>query len=141
MAIDPDSANTRWRAAGFCARKGNYKEELSHAEAIIRNYPENHFGYLVKGHALRRLGRLDEALASLRLAATRSAEAASEGDIYREMAAVYQARNQFAEAFNLLRRIDRHMPPEDWLFEITPAGAAIGAREVTPKPSPRQRAR
>jgi tetratricopeptide (TPR) repeat protein len=135
LAIDPAGLNTHWRAAEFCARQGNFQEELSHAEAIIRNYPENHFGYLVKGHALRGLGRFAEALAALRLASARSAQAADEGDICREMAAVYQARHQFAEAFQLLRQIDRHMPPEDWLSDATASEDVSGAGKGAPKSS------
>jgi tetratricopeptide (TPR) repeat protein len=123
LAIDPDSMNTRWRAVRFYAAKGDFREELIHGEVMIRNYPENYLGYLVKGSALRQLGLQEPALAALRQA---SARATAEGDyeVRRELAAIYVARNQPEKAFAVFKGADSHLPPEEWLAEPSTATAA-----------------
>jgi tetratricopeptide (TPR) repeat protein len=131
MAIDPECQNTRWRAARFCLLKGDFQGELAHAEAMIRAYPENYFGHLVKGNALRHLGRLDEAMASLKEALSRSP---GEAEVFshHEMASIYQARGRFKDAVDILRETDDHFPPDSWLMSISTASAQGNALLARP---------
>ena len=114
LAIDPESMVARWRAAAFYARKGDFKTELAHAGFIVSNRPEDRFGYMVQAHALRHLGRYDEALAALRRVQARSDGPVSDDDILRETAAVHQARGETAEAAHILEELNRGRPPKDW---------------------------
>ncbi|MBI4345541.1 MAG: hypothetical protein HY553_01715 [Elusimicrobia bacterium] len=102
LELAPGSARLRLAAAELATAGGRFDEVLAHADALVRDHPGRPAGRLVRGDALRALGRLEEALADYRRGASLAASP-DRGPLCRRVAAALADLRRPSEAYGAFR--------------------------------------
>ena len=119
ISIDPHSIITRFQAARICALHGDSQGELSQAEMAISENPAHALGYVFKGDALQRMGRLHAALDALQKALDR-ADASSKKLVLKRMVIVYMSLGAWPEAFSAMNLWRGGIVPDGYINEKPP---------------------
>ena len=103
LEIDAEGLLTHQLLSVMSLEEGAYDRALSHATAIIKEFPELAVGYGLQADALQQVGTFERAIASYRLA-LRRASPGHEAEIYRQMGYTYMAAGQYQRAYSVLRK-------------------------------------
>jgi len=97
--IVPDNFVVNRGLSMIALQKGDYAKAIAHADMIIRDYPESHVGYAIKGDALKGSGELEKALKNYEYALKRT-----DGirDIYRDIGLIYFEKKMYSKAYRVL---------------------------------------
>jgi len=128
VAIDPDCLLTNRLLAMADTEDGRYERALTHAEAVIRNFPEVATGYHLLGDAWRGLGEFGRARSAYQAALAR-AKSPESRDIQRALGELYLAHHEPAAAFNaFFHSVDLFSPetPIDELFRLAVLARTLG---------------
>jgi tetratricopeptide (TPR) repeat protein len=101
--IFPDCLLTNQLLAMILNGSGEYARAIPHADRIIRNYPENYIGYLLKGDALKGLKQIDQAIGLYQTALSRVKEP-DRPRIYRVLAYAYSSKGDYPGAYACLKK-------------------------------------
>ena len=103
IALYPEGFQARRLAAETALEAQAYRRALSHAQAMVRNFPESPEGYVLQGDAYKGLRVHQQALTSYRKALARS-RPERRARIYRKMGSVSMELQRYAEAYRVLKR-------------------------------------
>ena len=103
IALYPEGFQARRLAAETALEAQAYRRALSHAQAMVRNFPESPEGYVLQGDAYKGLRVHQQALTSYRKALARS-RPKRRARIYQKMGSVYMELQRYAEAYRVLKR-------------------------------------
>lgn len=97
--IVPDNFVVNRSLSMIALQKGDYAKAIRHADMIIRDYPESHVGYAIKGDALKGFGKLEKALKNYEYALKRT-----DGirDIHRDIGLIYFEKKMYRKAYKVL---------------------------------------
>ncbi|MHB2026561.1 MAG: hypothetical protein ACYCPQ_07975 [Elusimicrobiota bacterium] len=115
IAVDPHIFSVQALAAQYCEIHKDFGAELEHGKIIVRDYPEEAWGYLIEGNALRQMGREPRSLAALKTG-LRRADPDSTRLIAWEMSDDYKAMKHPGAALAVLKREGAAgaLAPPDW---------------------------
>jgi len=105
-----------------------YDKALSHAEAIIRLYPEQSNGYALKGDALFGMGRYKDA-ASLYQKALDMGQKSKEENVYWNLHASYIKLKEYKKAYRVLSKyVNPFNPNTDYkeIYQLGISAASVG---------------
>jgi tetratricopeptide (TPR) repeat protein len=118
---DPENYRANHILSSISVVRRQYDKALSHAEAVIRNYPELSHGYALKGDALFWMGRYEEAARlykkALNMGRTTKAE-----NVYWNLHASYFNLKEYKKAYNLLSKYVNPFNPNTDYKEICQLG-------------------
>jgi tetratricopeptide (TPR) repeat protein len=103
LDLYPEGKMTNHLVASTLNHEGAYDRALSHAETIIRNFPELPVGYSLKGDALDGLGLFAQAIAVYKTALTRS-HASNRPPIHKKIGLVYLKQQHPVRAYRALKK-------------------------------------
>ena len=88
-------------------REGKYEKALLHGETIVKNYPEFHVGYQIRGDSFKGLNMLDKAIKNYKMALKRQ----DNPEINKQIGFVYFKQHKYREAYNTLVRVMNFYAP------------------------------
>ncbi len=80
-----------------------FKKALFHAEVIIRHFPENKMGYLIKGDALQGLTSPEAAIQSYQKALDRT-DGSGESEIFKRIGYAYGSNQEHEKAYRFMKK-------------------------------------
>jgi tetratricopeptide (TPR) repeat protein len=111
----------------FVVRR-QYDKAMSHAETIIRFYPEQSHGYALKGDALFAMGRYEEAAGLYKKALDMGRRSKAE-NVYWNLHASYFNLKEYKKAYNLLSEyVNPFNPNTDYkeIYQLAMSAATVG---------------
>lgn len=106
--ISPDNGIVNRGLSMLYLRKKDYVKAIVHADMIIRNYPESHVGYALKGDALKGSGQYEAALENYMTALKRKNAIFL---LHRDIGLIYFEQKKFRKAYDtLIRAADIYTP-------------------------------
>jgi tetratricopeptide (TPR) repeat protein len=128
--LDQDPANYRAHhiLSSISVARKQYDKALSHAEAIIRLYPEQSHGYALKGDALFWMGRYEEAARLYKKALDMGRTSKAE-NVYWNLHASYFNLKEYKKAYNLLSKyVNPFNPNTDYkeIYQLGMSASAVG---------------
>jgi tetratricopeptide (TPR) repeat protein len=133
--LDQDPANYRAHhiLSSISVVHRQYDKALSHAEAIIRFYPEQSHGYALKGDALFWMGRYEEAARLYKKALDMGRTSKAE-NVYWNLHASYNNLKEYKKAYRVLSKyVNPFYPNADYkeIYQLGMSAASVGkAREA-----------
>ena len=103
LSVYPAAGGANYAVASRFIEDKAYDRVLPYADAIIRAYPEFAAGYLLKGGALRGMGRLKPAAECYRAALRRTAPG-YRGPVYQKLGQVYLEDERPRPAYRMLKK-------------------------------------
>lgn len=128
LSQDPENYRAHHILSSISVVRREYDKALSHAEAIIRLYPEQSHGYALKGDALFWMGRYEEA-ARLYKKALDMGRTSKEENVYWNLHASYFNLKEYKKAYNLLSKyVNPFNPAADYkeIYQLATSAASIG---------------
>ena len=128
--LDQDPANYRANhiLSSISVVRRQYDQALSHAEAIIRHYPEQSHGYALKGDALFGMERYEEAARLYQKALDMGRTAKSE-NVYWNLHASYINLKEYKKAYRVLSKyVNPFTPNTDYkeIYQLGMSAASVG---------------
>ena len=128
--LDQDPANYRAHhiLSSISVVRRQYDKALSHAEAIIRLYPEQSHGYALKGDALFWMGRYEEAARLYKKALDMGRTSKAE-HVYWNLHASYNNLKEYKKAYRVLSKyVNPFNPNTDYkeIYQLGIAASAVG---------------
>ena len=128
--LDQDPANYRAHhiLSSISVVHRQYDKALSHAEAIIRLYPEQSHGYALKGDALFWMSRYEEAARLYKKALDMGRTSKAE-NVYWNLHASYFNLKEYKKAYNLLSQyVNPFNPNTDYkeIYQLGMSAASVG---------------
>ena len=128
--LDQDPANYRAHhiLSSILVVRRQYDEALSHAEAIIRLYPEQSHGYALKGDAFFWMGLYEEAARFYKKALDMGRTSKAE-NVYWNLHASYFNLKEYKKAYNLLSKyVNPFNPNTDYkeIYQLGMSAASVG---------------
>ncbi len=133
--IFPDCSLTNQILATIFNKEGNYSGTLTFADSIIKNFPEDPNGYLLKGDALRGLKHYDESILVYKTAIKKSDEP-SKFKVYKPLGLAYIETHQYGKAYYFLKKgIDIFYPETTYkeLFDLSSMAMLSGKTDEAAK--------
>ena len=126
--LDQDPANYRAHhiLSSISVVRRQYNKAMSHAEVIIRLYPEQSHGYALKGDALFAMERYEEA-SRLYKKALDMGQTAKFDNVYWNLYACYNNLKEYKKAYGVLSKYVNPFSPNADYKEICQLGVAAGA--------------
>jgi tetratricopeptide (TPR) repeat protein len=125
---DPANYSANHILSSISVVRKQYEEALSHAEAILRSYPELSHGYTLKGDALFGMERYEEA-ARLYEKAIEMVRTAKPEKVYWNLYAAYAKLKEYNKAFRLLSKyVNPFNPNTDYkeIYQLGMSAASVG---------------
>jgi tetratricopeptide (TPR) repeat protein len=128
--LDQDPANYRAHhiLSSILVVRRQYDKALSHAEAIIRLYPEQSHGYALKGDALFWMGRYEEAARFYKKALDMGRTSKVE-NVYWNLHASYNNLKEYKKAYGVLSKyVNPFNPNTDYkeIYQLGMSASAVG---------------
>ena len=128
--LDQDPANYRAHhiLSSISVVRRQYDKALSHAEAIIRLYPEQSHGYALKGDALFWMERYEEA-ARLYKKALDMGRTSKAANVYWNLYASYNNLKEYKKAYSVLSKyVNPFSPNADYkeIYQLGMSASAVG---------------
>jgi tetratricopeptide (TPR) repeat protein len=128
--LDQDPANYRAHhiLSSISVVRRQYDKALSHAEAIIRIYPEQSHGYALKGDALFWMGRYEEAARLYKKALDMGRTSKAE-NVYWNLHASYNNLKEYKKAYRVLSKyVNPFNPNTDYkeIYQLGMTASAVG---------------
>lgn len=101
----------------------DYHRTISHADIIIKNFPESPVGYKLKGMALAKLKFYDKAIDNYKKAFGVSLEWKEKKDLYKRMAVLYIELDKYNKAYSSAKRAINVFIPETNYAELYELGS------------------
>ena len=125
---DPVNYSANHILGSISVVRKQYGQALSHAEAILRSYPELSHGYALKGDALFGMERYEEA-ARLYKKAMDMGQTAKPENVYWNLHAAYVKLKEYKKAYRLLSKyVNPFAPNTDYkdIYQLGIAAASVG---------------
>jgi tetratricopeptide (TPR) repeat protein len=128
--LDHDPANYRAHhiLSSISVVRRQYDKALSHAEAIIRLYPEQSHGYALKGDALFWMGRYEEAARLYKKALDMGRTSKAE-NVYWNLHASYNNLKEYKKAYRVLSKyVNPFNPNTDYkeIYQLGISASTVG---------------
>ncbi|MCX5809761.1 MAG: hypothetical protein NTX36_10395, partial [Proteobacteria bacterium] len=128
--LDQDPANYRAHhiLSSISVVRRQYDQALSHAEAIIRLYPEQSHGYALKGDALFWMERYEEAARLYKKALDMGRTSKAE-NVYWNLYASYNNVKEYKKAYRVLSKyVNPFNPHTDYkeIYQLGMSASAVG---------------
>jgi len=128
--LDQDPANYRAHhiLSSISVVRRQYDKALSHAEAIIRLYPEQSHGYALKGDALFWMGRYEEAARLYKKALDMGRTSKAE-NVYWNLHASYNNLKEYKKAYRVLSKyVNPFNPNTDYkeIYQLGISASTVG---------------
>jgi len=125
---DPENYRAHHILSSISVVRRHYDKALSHAEAIIRLYPEQSHGYALKGDALFAMVRYEEA-ARLYQKALDMGRTSKAENVYWNLHASYFNLKEYKKAYDLLSKyVNPFNPNTDYkeIYQLGMSAASVG---------------
>jgi len=125
---DPANYSANHILGSISVVRKQYGQALSHAEAILRHYPELSHGYALKGDALFGMERYEEA-AFLYEKAIEMGQTAKPEKVYWNLHAAYAKLKEYKKAYRVLSKyVNPFSPNEDYkeIYQLGVSAASVG---------------
>lgn len=128
--LEQDPANYRAHhiLSSISVVRRQYDKALSHAEEVVRFYPEQSHGYALKGDAFFAMGRYEKA-ARLYIKALDMGRTSKAENVYWNLHASYFNLKEYRKAYNLLSKyVNPFDPNTDYkeIYQLGMSAASIG---------------
>lgn len=128
LAQDPANYRAHHILSSISVVRRQYDKALSHAEAIIRRYPEKSHGYALKGDALFWMRRYEEA-ARLYKKALDMGRTSKADNVYWNLYASYNNLQEYKKAYGVLSKyVNPFNPNTDYkeIYQLGISAATVG---------------
>ncbi len=125
---DPMNFNANQILCGISVFRRQYDLALSHADRIIRHYPESSHGYALRADALFGMERYEEA-AHLYQKALAMGQTAKPENVYWNLHAAYVKLKEYRKAYRLLSKyVNPFIPNTDYkeIYQMGMSAASVG---------------
>ena len=102
LSINPDSGVFQEMVARIALENQQYDQAISHANVLIRNFPQLPVGYVLRGDAFTGLRLFDQA-ATAYVVALKKSGSDPPPRLYRRLGATYVEQQQYRKAYEALR--------------------------------------
>lgn len=123
ISICPDCGITNQLVAMIYIGRGEYNKSVTHAAAVVKNFPESTAGYKLMGDSFKGLKSYDKAISYYEMALKKSGGADTMA-IYRNTGLIYLEQHQYKKAYNALKNSINILSPDTTYMDLYYFGSA-----------------